>query len=107
MSDLHVTVWGGVPRAERSRSLYSWHDTNVLLNVLSMPFRQTEWPNPVLARPSLALRTWHSLATILPLSVSSLRAVRRMDRTTAKVATRTDIARADRTTAKVAQRIDE
>lgn len=88
MSDLHVTVWGSMPRPERSRSLYTWEDRNVLLNVLSVPFRQTEWPNPVLARPNIALRTFYSPATNLPLSISPLHRVRRAERVSAKVAQR-------------------
>lgn len=91
MSDLHVTVWGGVPGAERSRALYSWHDTNVLLNVLSeppMPFRQNDWPNPVIARRNPALLTFHSIPTNVPLSISPLHRVRRAERVSAKVAQR-------------------
>lgn len=46
---------------------------------------------------------WDGVAEI----ATAMHAVRRTERTTAKVATRTDIARADRTTAKVATRTDE
>lgn len=70
-------------------------------------FAQHDWPVPKGAIPGIALRTFHSLPTLIPYYVNFGAVVRRAERTTAKVATRADIARAERTTGKVATRVDE